>query len=132
MLALTLNQPLANPRPATRRHAQALDRTHHLLTVLYCTALGTLVLAIGVLAVAHGMHLLKSSGVVPNSGEIAGLSTFVNKIMNSVKWFAATLAGLSAAVICAMFISGHQSAHSHAIRMGFGVIGLMCLGGLIS
>ena len=109
-----------------------LTENRRLVNAVYWAAVATVTLAVGVLVLLHGVFLLKSSGVIPSSGAISGLSTFISSLMNSVKWFAATLVGLSAVVICAMFIGGHQSAHSHGMRVGFSVIGLMCLGGLVS
>lgn len=109
-----------------------LADNRRLVNAVYWAAVATVTLAVAALVLLHGYLLLKSSGVIPSSGAISGLSTFISSVMNSVKWFAATLVGLSAAVICAMFVSGHQSAHSHGMRVGFGVIGLMCLGGLVS
>ena len=70
--------------------------------------------------------------MIPSAGAISGLSTLITNVMNSVKWYAATLVGLSACVIAAMFISGHQSAHSHAMRVGFGIIALVCIPGLVA
>ena len=121
----------------TNRFAKAgrlarLTQSRRLVNAVYWAAVATATIAVAVLMLMHGYLLLKSSGVIPSSGAIAGLSTFISSVMNSVKWFAATLVGLSAAVICGMFIAGHQSAHSHGMRVGFGVIGLMCLGGLVS
>ncbi len=113
-----------------RRPRLAANR--RLLNVLYVTAVVVVSLAVAAVAALHGAHVLKSSGVIPSTGSIAGLSTLISNVMNSVKWYAATLVGLAATVIAAMFVSGHQGAHSHGMRVGFGIIALVCIPGLIA
>ena len=114
------------------RRLARLAANRRLVDVVYSTALVTLGLALAACAGLHAAELLKSSGVIPSAGAISGLSTLITNVMNSVKWYAATLVGLSACVIAAMFISGHQSAHSHAMRVGFGIIALVCIPGLVA
>jgi hypothetical protein len=109
-----------------------LAANRRLHTALYTAAIVIVSLAVAAIAALHGAELLKSSGVIPTSGAISGLSSFITNVMNSVKWYAATLVGLSACVIAAMFVSGHQSAHSHGMRVGFGIIAIVCIPGLIS
>ena len=109
-----------------------LAANRRLVVGAYWAALATVVLVLGACALLHGVELLKSSGVIPSSGAISGLSAFITKVMDSVKWYAATLVGLAACVIAAMFISGHQSAHSHGMRVGFGIIALVCIPGLVA
>jgi hypothetical protein len=109
-----------------------LAANRRLLNALYLAAVVIIALAAGVLASLHSAEMLKSSGVIPSSGAISGLSTLISNLMNSVKWYAATLVGLSACVIAAMFVSGHQAAHSHGMRVGFGIIALVCIPGLIA
>jgi hypothetical protein len=109
-----------------------LAANRRVVNTVYWTAVMVGALAVGGLALMHGMHLLKSAGVMPSTGAISGLETLVTSVMNSVKWFAATLVGLSACVIAAMFVGGHQSAHSHGMRVGFGIIALVCIPGLLA
>lgn len=109
-----------------------LAANRRLLNVLYATAVLIITLAVAACAVLHGAEMLKNAGVIPSTGAISGLSNLISNVMNSVKWYAFTLVGLSAAVIAAMFVSGHQSAHSHGMRVGFGIIALVCIPGLIS
>jgi hypothetical protein len=109
-----------------------LAANRRLPTALYTAAIVIISVAVAAIAALHGAELLKSSGVIPTSGAISGLSSFITNVMNSVKWYAATLVGLSACVIAAMFVSGHQSAHSHGMRVGFGIIAIVCIPGLIS
>lgn len=109
-----------------------LTANRRLLNAVFVAAVVTVALAVAAFALLHGAQLLKSSGVIPSTGAISGLSTLITNVMNSVKWYAATLVGLSAVVIAAMFISGHQSAHSHGMRVGFGIIALVCIPGLVS
>lgn len=109
-----------------------LVANRRLVSALYWSAVTVLALAFAAVVLLHGVQLLKSSGVIPTTGAISGLATFVTNIMDSVKWFAATMVGVSLAVIAAMFMMGHQSAHSHGMRVGFGVIALVCLPGVIA
>lgn len=109
-----------------------LSADRRLLNALYAAAVLIVSLAVAACAVLHGAEMLKNAGVIPSSGSISGLSNLITDVMNSVKWYAFTLVGLSAAVIAAMFVSGHQSAHSHGMRVGFGIIALVCIPGLIS
>jgi energy-converting hydrogenase Eha subunit B len=119
------------PNRFARRLAR-LAANRRLVDVVYCAALVTFGLALAAVAGLHGAELLKSSGVIPSTGAISGLSTFITNVISSVKWYAGTIAGLSAVVIAAMFISGHQSAHSHGMRVGFGIIALVCIPGLVA
>lgn len=119
-------------RSARSGRLARLAANRRLLDTVYTTAAVIIAFLVGVVAVAHGAHVLRSSGVIPSTGAISGLSSLITNVMNSVKWYAATLVGLSACVIAAMFVSGHQAAHSHGMRVGFGIIALVCIPGLIS
>lgn len=117
-----LADPDRHPRLAANRR---------LLNALYLTAVAVIALLVAACTVLHGAEILKNAGLL-NAGSISGLSSLVSSVMNSVKWYAATLAGLSGAVIAAMFVSGHQSAHSHGMRVGFGIIAIVCIPALVS
>jgi hypothetical protein len=123
---------ISRNRFAASNRLTRLAANRRLLNALYVAALVAVSLAVAALALLHGAQVLKSSGVIPSTGSISGLSTLITNVMNSVKWYAATLVGLSAVVIAAMFISGHQGAHSHGMRVGFGIIALVCIPGLLA
>ena len=109
-----------------------LAQRRRLVSAVYWAAVAIVTLAVGAVALLHGVHILKNAGVIPSTGAIAGLTNLVTSTMNSIKWFAATMVGVSLAVIAAMFIMGHQSAHSHGMRIGFGIVALVCLPGVIA
>ena len=127
LMPLALRQRLAKSSRLTR-----LVANRKLMDAAYWTAAVVLMLVFGAAALTHGFHLLSSAGIISSSDSISGVSTFVTNIEGHVKWLAITVSALSLAVIGAMFIFGHQSAHQHAMRVGMGIMGLVALPGLIS
>lgn len=109
-----------------------LAANRRLMDAVFLTAVLIVGVIVAACAASHGVELLKQANVIPQTGAISGVSNLVTTIMNSVKWYAFTLVGLALVVIAAMFVSGHQSAHSHGMRIGFGVIALVAVPGIIS
>ena len=92
-----------------------------------------LVALVAVLSVTHGTHWLQNSGDLASSSSYLGkLSSFVTSGVGQIKYAAFTCVAIALAVIFFLFMFGHASAHTHAIKVTVGVVGFICLSGIVA